>query len=275
MTNNPGNELGGTNTNNQSENIPERVAPSYNAGKKRLKEYLLEGLLIFVAVSMGFIAENVREEVKEHSDIKESMISLLDDLKSDIEKNGTGLIRNEYSIQQSDSLIYTLNHRIQNTKDIYFFSRAVTVNIDYLYPNMRTFEQMKSSGLLRAIKNKQLANLIGIYYSGFQAVDYQTALINQKIIDVHAANAEVLNAFVLHEQASVKISDSSIIQKVARPTTNPPLLTSDKIKINKVAIQYLYLRGVIILYNEPLKKLNEKAKDLIEEIKKEYNLEVE
>jgi hypothetical protein len=251
------------------------VTNSQKVERKRFKEYLLEGLMIFVAVSMGFIAENVREEVKEHSDIKESMISLLDDLKSDIEKNGTGLIRNEYSMQQADSLIYTLNHRIQNTKDIYFFSRAVTVNIDYLYPNMRTFEQMKSSGLLRAIKNKQLANLIGIYYAGFQAVDYQTALINQKIIDVHAANAEVLNAFVLREQASVKISDSSIIQKVARPTTNPPLLTSDKIKINKVAIQYLYLRGTIILYNEPLKKLNEKAKNLIEEIQKEYNLEVE
>ncbi len=29
--------------------------------KKSLKEYLLEGLMIFVAVSMGFIAENIRE----------------------------------------------------------------------------------------------------------------------------------------------------------------------------------------------------------------------
>ena len=36
--------------------------------KKNFREYLLEGLMIFVAVSMGFIAENIREHLvnKEH-----------------------------------------------------------------------------------------------------------------------------------------------------------------------------------------------------------------
>src|SRR5450631_904147 len=34
--------------------------------KKGLKEYLLEGLMIFLAVTMGFIAENVREHITEH-----------------------------------------------------------------------------------------------------------------------------------------------------------------------------------------------------------------
>jgi hypothetical protein len=36
--------------------------------KKNLKEYLLEGLMIFVAVNVGFIAENIREHLvnKEH-----------------------------------------------------------------------------------------------------------------------------------------------------------------------------------------------------------------
>src|SRR5476651_885120 len=33
--------------------------------KKGLKEYLLEGLMIFVAVFMGFIAENIREGIVE------------------------------------------------------------------------------------------------------------------------------------------------------------------------------------------------------------------
>jgi hypothetical protein len=34
--------------------------------KKGLKEYLLEGLMIFVAVSMGFIAENIREDLADN-----------------------------------------------------------------------------------------------------------------------------------------------------------------------------------------------------------------
>ena len=31
--------------------------------KKNLKEYLLEGLMIFIAVTLGFFAENIRENV--------------------------------------------------------------------------------------------------------------------------------------------------------------------------------------------------------------------
>jgi len=34
--------------------------------KKGFKEYLLEGLMIFLAVTMGFIAENIRENISEH-----------------------------------------------------------------------------------------------------------------------------------------------------------------------------------------------------------------
>lgn len=34
--------------------------------KKNLKEYLLEGLMIFMAVTMGFFAEKIRENITEH-----------------------------------------------------------------------------------------------------------------------------------------------------------------------------------------------------------------
>ena len=33
--------------------------------KKSFKEYLLEGLMIFLAVTMGFIAESIREHITE------------------------------------------------------------------------------------------------------------------------------------------------------------------------------------------------------------------
>ena len=51
--------------------------------KKGFKEYLAEGLMIFVAVMLGFIAENVREGIGERSREKEYMESLLQDLKAD------------------------------------------------------------------------------------------------------------------------------------------------------------------------------------------------
>ncbi len=51
--------------------------------KKSFKEYLLEGLMIFLAVTMGFIAENVREKIVENHREKEFAITLMEDLKND------------------------------------------------------------------------------------------------------------------------------------------------------------------------------------------------
>src|SRR5919205_297932 len=43
--------------------------------KKNFKEYLLEGLMIFLAVTMGFFAENLREYTKDNAEIKSDMQS--------------------------------------------------------------------------------------------------------------------------------------------------------------------------------------------------------
>ena len=44
--------------------------------KKKFKEYFLEFLMIFLAVTLGFIAENIREENSNHAKEKEYMKSL-------------------------------------------------------------------------------------------------------------------------------------------------------------------------------------------------------
>ena len=51
--------------------------------KKGFKEYLLEGLMIFVAVTMGFFAENIREHFTEKKSEKQIIIALKKDLVKD------------------------------------------------------------------------------------------------------------------------------------------------------------------------------------------------
>ena len=50
--------------------------------KKNFKEYLLEGLMIFLAVSMGFIAESIRENITKHEREHHLMEMLVEDLKA-------------------------------------------------------------------------------------------------------------------------------------------------------------------------------------------------
>src|ERR1700761_7620869 len=51
--------------------------------KKGVKEYLLEGLMIFLAVLMGFIAENIREGITEKKRAAEFAKSYYSDIKKD------------------------------------------------------------------------------------------------------------------------------------------------------------------------------------------------
>ena len=51
--------------------------------KKSFKEYLLEGLMIFLAVSMGFIAENIRENIGDRAREKEYIENIKKDLVRD------------------------------------------------------------------------------------------------------------------------------------------------------------------------------------------------
>ncbi len=54
--------------------------------KKGFKEYLLEGLMIFIAVMMGFFAESLREHIDNNEKGHEYVQSLLIDLKADTAK---------------------------------------------------------------------------------------------------------------------------------------------------------------------------------------------
>ena len=63
--------------------------------KKSFKEYLLEGLMIFLAVTMGFIAENIREHFVTKKHEKEYMVSLVRDLNNDI----TGIAKSEAQVK--------------------------------------------------------------------------------------------------------------------------------------------------------------------------------
>jgi hypothetical protein len=80
--------------NQETENMEVHHHPDLHHKTKKWKEYFLEFLMIFLAVTMGFIAENIREHfvLKKHE--KEYMVSLVRDLNNDI----TGITRTQATV---------------------------------------------------------------------------------------------------------------------------------------------------------------------------------
>src|ERR1700749_446123 len=72
--------------------------------KKGLKEDILEGLMIFLAVTMGFFAESLREHINEHSKANEFAASMYIDLKGDTIALAKYIKRVNYAASNVDTL---------------------------------------------------------------------------------------------------------------------------------------------------------------------------
>src|SRR6195256_1492529 len=71
------------NPNQETENMEVHHHPDLHHKPKKWKEYFLEFLMLFLAVTLGFFAESYREHLVEQKKEREYIKSMVEDLKSD------------------------------------------------------------------------------------------------------------------------------------------------------------------------------------------------
>ena len=134
--------------------------------KKGFKEYFLEFLMIFLAVTMGFFAENLREGIGNREVITRNIETIVINLKSDITNLHAIIEFNNARIKALDSVD---RYRYQNLKDTVvlkeFLSRLNPALIfDFFRISKVAFEQMKSSDGFRLVKQQNVVDSIFAYY---------------------------------------------------------------------------------------------------------------
>src|SRR5450432_4582083 len=87
------------------ENMEVHHHPDLHHKKKHWKEYFLEFLMIFLAVTMSFFAESLRERISDTTKEYDYIKSLISDLGDDIRVNDNAMPKLETSMAQLDSLI--------------------------------------------------------------------------------------------------------------------------------------------------------------------------
>ena len=130
--------------------------------KKTIGNYFLEFLMLFLAISLGFVAENYREQLVEEQNELHYMKSFLHDLHSD-------------TLSLSNSLPF-LEERVASMDSVFRFFKA-NPNADKVpvailkhikraswamlaRRNTTTISQLKNAGGLRLIKNRRVADSI-------------------------------------------------------------------------------------------------------------------
>jgi hypothetical protein len=135
--------------------------------KKNFKEYLLEGLMIFLAVTMGFFAESLREYFGDREKESHYMHSMVEDLKKDTAALHYSIRRLEENMACSKIFLVSIANNTLNAMsdiDILKLSRNVGNSVDIIF-NDRTSSQLKNSGSIRLIKNKSIADSLLQYWN--------------------------------------------------------------------------------------------------------------
>jgi hypothetical protein len=235
------------------------------------KHYFFEFFMLFLAVTLGFYAENLREGIKHKEEIDMDVRSILSDLRADVSLFDSVLERNQYGYMMADSLIRLLHSDIQNTPEIYYCARSVTSNIGYFYSNTKTFEQMKASGLLKLIKPRNLLDSIGTYYVSFQWLANQSDLLRMKLDDVHKDNSALFDSYVFYQMMAVNLGNFNGRHLILnKPQGHPALLSTDFNKVNTVSLNYHYYSSTCKFYCRTAIAQRNLALRLIELISKEY-----
>jgi hypothetical protein len=131
--------------------------------KKGFKEYLLEGLMIFLAVLMGFIAENIRENITEHKRTAEFAQSYYESIKRDTAQLHVAIRFSKHKLAACDSGVAILHLPAARQNDTILYRESqVGTNVYPFHPSSGSYEQIKSSGSLRFFKQK-MANLMDEY----------------------------------------------------------------------------------------------------------------
>ena len=154
--------------------------------------------------------------------------------------------------------------RAANAHLIYFFFRTSTLMPATVFPNERTFDEMKSSGTLRLISKREVADSLSNYYNLLKGLYTQNDIIQARLGDYMMAVGKVLDAKALYTILKTR--------KVPEPGS-VKFLTDDVSAVNELLTRAQYFYGSRMLQKIWVEEKNDKAVRLLELIKKNYHSE--
>ena len=129
-----------------------------------IKNNLAELFVLFLAISLGFIVDNFREDYSEKQNAESLLKSLHNDLKGDVIRFNEFENRRKKLISDIYNFLDDVEERGLQGNDVNqqkLFAIAI-FNWIYFEPNTANIEQIISSGALRYLGDDELIHQIGV-----------------------------------------------------------------------------------------------------------------
>ena len=248
--------------------------PHHPTHKKKWSEYIIEFVMLFTAVTLGFFAENLREhQIVENHKIQ-NLTAMINDLRQDSIEIDNRIVEYSNSIKHFEEikdLSFAYHQKNINENNLIDSVVSKYINSRWsigLFINNASYKNTISSGSLSYINNNETKQLIAQYYEAL----YSKLLVNNKILD-EDANAFMEKTFIfgfmINSNEILEGSTRSFAKQLADFKSIPAfrkliLAPEFRMSVNKMEGRCAYYLYVM----EMAKDLNKKL--LSQLTKKEY-----
>ena len=245
---------------------PHTADPGSHRGKKKWTHYFWEFLMLFLAVTLGFLVENQREHYIEHQREKQFMISLVADLNEDIVILTNQISDGMANVAAMDSLIFYLKNKpaAEQLNRIYYLGRKASRNDIFNYNN-RTIDQMRNSGGFRLVRKQEVANYIMGYYRQIKLLEMLEEIEKKEEHEYRSVAIRVFDPVIFNSMVTDRDS-------IISPHGNPALRTQNADILADLSGWIQYMKSSVMGLTEEKKNLKKSAEDLVALVKKEYHL---
>ncbi len=226
--------------------------PESSNKSKKWRHYFYEFFMLFLAISLGFYVDNLREHYLENKREKQYMRMLLEDLRTDIHVLDSNITFRQTREDKLQKLISLMGEKdLQKNASLIYYLLDSTDGYETFTRDDRTIQQLKGAGGMRMIRNDKVTAAI-IDYDGYLVTEIDwnnrteaNRIDNYKQSRFKLFNVQLLNrlingdsaisfSFLPYTPASINEISGAIFQVMRISST-----CRDNAKIAKAKAQYL------------------------------------
>jgi hypothetical protein len=268
--------IGTENRPQQTENMEVHHHPDLHHERKPWKEYILEYIMIFLAVTTGFFAESLRERIADSSKEKEYIVSMIEDARTDTANIHQCIKLNIARAAHLDTLSRLLSDydaKPGADSAIYHYFRYGIVHPDFVTPAERTLTQLKSSGSMRLIRNKAAVDSIITYDGELKKLENQQGYYERYLNEANEFGMHILDFSKFG--MVVKLVNGKLVRWKNKGYSDAKLINKDKAVLMEFGNKEMVYGGVVSFYITRLQETEKHAINLIHTLQQQYKLEDE
>jgi hypothetical protein len=233
---------------------------------KKWKEYITEFLMLFLAVSLGFMAENIREHQIEKQREIAYLKNVHEDLKLDLINIDNVFNSNTIRLQAMDTLFNIINNNTITNEDVYYYIRNLALRATFESSHVG-LDQIKSAGGLRMVKNSEITSGIQEYERALDALDKLENVRERTLEQARFKMAVVFEPSISYEML---VGQGQGIMRFNRPKKADAILQNNKQAVKELLNLVTFGLNSNKYLNTNLEKLKMIGQKLDSAIVKEY-----